>query len=95
MKRYTLSGGRNSSIYHWPLAALSEGKPKMTRRPEGGATLSRISVLLAAVYDWFTEGFDTADLKDVKALVVVLSRLPLQRGDLPPTKSRIHQQLRH
>ena len=25
--------------------------------------------LLAAVYDWFTEGFDTADLKDAKALL--------------------------
>ncbi len=25
--------------------------------------------LLAPVYDWFTEGFDTADLKDAKALL--------------------------
>ena len=25
--------------------------------------------LLAPVYEWFTEGFDTADLKDAKALV--------------------------
>ncbi len=25
--------------------------------------------LLATVYDWFTEGFDTADLKDAKALL--------------------------
>ena len=29
--------------------------------------------LLAPVYDWFTEGFDTADLKDAKALLYVLS----------------------
>ena len=28
--------------------------------------------LLAPVYDWFTEGFDTADLKDAKALLVAL-----------------------
>jgi predicted ATPase len=28
--------------------------------------------LLAPVYHWFTEGFDTADLKDVKALLEVL-----------------------
>ena len=27
------------------------------------------SDLLAPVYGWFTEGFDTADLKDVKALL--------------------------
>jgi hypothetical protein len=25
--------------------------------------------LLAPVYDWFTEGFDTADLEDAKALL--------------------------
>jgi predicted ATPase len=25
--------------------------------------------LLAPVYDWFTEGFDTADMKDAKALL--------------------------
>ena len=25
--------------------------------------------LLAPVYDWFTEGFDTADLKDAQALL--------------------------
>src|SRR5262249_10497961 len=29
--------------------------------------------LLAPVYNWFTEGFDTADLKDVKALLDALS----------------------
>ena len=25
--------------------------------------------MLAQIYDWFTEGFDTADLKDAKALL--------------------------
>ena len=25
--------------------------------------------LLATIYGWFTEGFDTADLKDAKALL--------------------------
>jgi len=25
--------------------------------------------LLAPIYEWFTEGFDTADLKDAKALL--------------------------
>ncbi len=28
--------------------------------------------LLAPVYNWFTEGFDTADLKDAKALLTEL-----------------------
>ena len=30
--------------------------------------------LLAEVYGWFTEGFDTADLKEAKALLDELSR---------------------
>ena len=25
--------------------------------------------MLAAIYNWFTEGFDTTDLKDAKALL--------------------------
>jgi predicted ATPase len=29
--------------------------------------------LLADIYNWFTEGFDTADLKDAKALLDELS----------------------
>jgi predicted ATPase len=29
--------------------------------------------LLAAVYGWFTEGFDTADLQEAKALLETLS----------------------
>jgi predicted ATPase len=30
--------------------------------------------LLAPVYEWFTEGFDTVDLQEAKALLEVLSR---------------------
>ena len=29
--------------------------------------------MLAEIYGWFTEGFDTADLKEAKALLEVLS----------------------
>jgi predicted ATPase len=29
--------------------------------------------MLANIYNWFTEGFDTADLKDAKALLDELS----------------------
>ncbi len=29
--------------------------------------------LLAPIYDWFTEGFDTGDLKEAKAMLDVLS----------------------
>ena len=30
--------------------------------------------MLAEIYGWFTDGFDTADLKDAKALLEELSR---------------------
>jgi predicted ATPase len=29
--------------------------------------------MLAEIYNWFTEGFDTADLKDAKALIEELA----------------------
>jgi len=29
--------------------------------------------MLADIYNWFTEGFDTADLKDAKALLAELA----------------------
>jgi hypothetical protein len=32
--------------------------------------------MLGAIYDWFTEGFDTADLKDAKVLLDRLSASP-------------------
>ena len=32
------------------------------------------SAMLTAIYGWFTEGFDTADLKDAKALLDELGR---------------------
>ncbi len=34
-----------------------------TGRPDKARTM------LADIYNWFTEGFDTADLKDAKALL--------------------------
>ena len=30
--------------------------------------------LLAPIYDWFTEGFDTADLQEAQALLEALAR---------------------
>jgi hypothetical protein len=32
--------------------------------------------ILTEVYNWFSEGFDTADLKDAKALLDQLNRSP-------------------
>jgi adenylate cyclase len=38
--------------------------------------------LLAPVYDWFTEGFDTADLKEAKALLDELASPPAMSEDV-------------
>ena len=38
--------------------------------------------LLAPVYGWFTEGFDTLDLKEAKALLDELVRMRAVRGRL-------------
>ena len=54
----------------WELRAtmsLSRLLAKLGRRTEARTRL-------AGIYNWFTEGFDTADLKDAKALLDELSR---------------------
>jgi predicted ATPase len=38
------------------------------------AKVSEASELLAPVYGWFTEGFDTRDLKEAKALLEELGK---------------------
>ena len=43
-----------------PRSGRNQGKPQQARE------------LLAPVYGWFTEGFDTRDLKDAKALLAEL-----------------------
>ena len=45
------------------LAHLWQGQGKRTEARD----------LLAPVYNWFTEGFDTADLKDAQALLEELA----------------------
>ena len=49
-------------------AAMSLGRlwQQQGKRTEGHA-------LLAPVYSWFTEGFDTADLQDAKGLLAALA----------------------
>ena len=56
---------RNQSAKSWELRAttsLARLLAKQARRDEARA-------MLADIYGWFTEGFDTADLKDAKALL--------------------------
>jgi predicted ATPase len=65
--------------------AIEIARRQSARSPELRATTSLARLLakqgkrdearamLAEIYGWFTEGFDTADLKDAKALLEELS----------------------
>jgi predicted ATPase len=63
--RHALAVARRQSAKFWELRAAldlarlwrDQGRPQQARE------------LLAPVYGWFTEGFDTLDLKDAKALL--------------------------
>jgi tetratricopeptide (TPR) repeat protein len=63
---------RSQSAKSWELRAttsLARLLAKQGKRDEARA-------MLADIYNWFTEGFDTADLKDAKALLDELSVSP-------------------
>jgi predicted ATPase len=45
----------------------------LSRLWQGQGRRTEAHQLLASVYGWFTEGFDTADLQDAKALLETLS----------------------
>jgi predicted ATPase len=63
--RKALSIAREQEAKLWELrAAVNLAR---LRRDQGRHTEARS--LLAPVYGWFTEGFDTADLKEAKALL--------------------------
>jgi predicted ATPase len=63
--REAIALARSMGAKAWELrATMSVARllAKQGRRDEARA-------MLAEIYDWFTEGFDTADLKDAKALL--------------------------
>ena len=53
----------------WELRAVS----RLARLRHSQGKTSEARDLLAPVYGWFTEGFDTADLKEAKSLLEELS----------------------
>ena len=64
-----LTVSRKQHAKSWELrAAMSMG-----RLWQRQGRLAEARELLAPVYDWFTEGFDTADLQEAKALLAKLS----------------------
>jgi hypothetical protein len=52
--------------------AAGRHEPQRLWQQQGKQAEAR--VLLAPIYGWFTEGFDTADLQEAKALLVELGR---------------------
>jgi len=60
---------RKQSAKSWELRATMSLARLLAK--QGGRKEAR--VMLAEIYNWFTEGFDTADLKDAKALLQVLT----------------------
>jgi hypothetical protein len=42
-------------------------------KPRGELARDKAGVMLADIYNWFTEGFDTAGLREAKALLEELS----------------------
>jgi class 3 adenylate cyclase/predicted ATPase len=60
---------REQSAKSWELRATTS----LARLLEKQGRRDEARVMLAEIYNWFTEGFDTADLKDAKALLDELS----------------------
>ncbi len=60
---------RHQQAKSWELRTATS----LARLWQGQGKVDKARELLAAVYNWFTEGFDTADLKDAKALLQKLS----------------------
>jgi len=68
--RTAIEVARRQSAKSWELRAttsLARLLDKQGKRDEARA-------MLVEIYNWFTEGFDTADLKDAKALLEELGR---------------------
>jgi predicted ATPase len=69
--RTAIDVARGQQAKSWELRAatsLSRLLASQHRRDEA-------RTMLAEIYNWFTEGFDTADLKDAKALLDQLNSL--------------------
>jgi class 3 adenylate cyclase len=61
----SMDSAAKMGIKLWELRAATS----LSRLRQSQGKMSEAADLLAPVYDWFTEGFDTADLKDAKALL--------------------------
>jgi len=65
---HAISIAQNQSAKSWELRATTS----LARLWQRQGKRQEAHDLLAPVYNWFTEGFDTADLQDAKALLDTL-----------------------
>jgi tetratricopeptide (TPR) repeat protein len=63
--RHAIELARRQGAKSWELRATTSLARLLASQERGAEALS----MLAEIYGWFTEGFDTADLKDAKALL--------------------------
>ena len=62
---HALDSARSQQAKSWELRAATS----LARLWQSHGKCQDAYALLAPVYDWFTEGFDTADLKEAKELL--------------------------
>jgi hypothetical protein len=55
------------------LVLLAEATWHVGQAEDGLCLLAEALTVLAPVYEWFTEGFDTVDLQEAKALLAELA----------------------
>ena len=67
--RQALEIARGQEAKGWELRAATS----LARLWKRQGKQAEARALLQPVYDWFTEGFDTQDLKDAKALLAELT----------------------
>jgi len=71
MQRLGIGGDVTIGIVTYSGWAVNSAPPARLWRDQGEVQQAR--ELLAPVYGWFTEGFDTRDLKEAKGLLEELS----------------------
>jgi predicted ATPase len=67
--RTAIGIARTQRAKSWELRATTSLARLLTKQRKR----DKAREMLAEIYDWFTEGFDTADLKDARALLVELN----------------------
>jgi predicted ATPase len=63
--RIAIEIARRQKSRFWELRATNS----LARLLQEQGKTEEARTMLAGIYNWFTEGFDTADLKDAKALL--------------------------